>query len=133
MKTMMFRLLRDCRGAAAVEFAFAIPVLATFMIGVLQFGQILQTNGALRNALGDGIRYAKVHPTATQSEVLTQTKAGLAGVAQSGITSLTFKRGTQNGADYGQISISYQMQPMIPFAPLPPITLSQTKTAYLPT
>jgi Flp pilus assembly protein TadG len=125
-------LLRDTHGAAATEFAIALPLLAVFMIGVLQFGQILQTNGALRNALGDGIRYAKVHPTATSSEVLDQTRAGLAGVALNGIKSLTFQRGTQNGADYGQISISYQLHPIMPFVPLPPITLSQTKTAYLP-
>ena len=126
------RLLLDAQGAATIEFAIALPLLATFMIGVLQFGMVLQANGALRNALGDGIRYAKVHPSATQTEVLDQTRAGLSGIAQSGITSLTFQRGTQNGADYGEISISYQMQPMIPFAPLPPITLSQSKTAYLP-
>jgi Flp pilus assembly pilin Flp len=129
----LFRLFRNTRGAASVEFAFALPVLAVFMVGVLEFGQVLMANGALRNALGDGIRYAKVHPSATTSEVLTQTKAGLAGVSLSGIKSLNFVRGTQNGADYGQISISYQMKPMIPFAPLPPIVLNQTKTAYLPT
>ena len=127
------RLHRDASGAASVEFVFALPVLATFMIGVLQFGLVLQANGAIRNALGDGIRYAKVHPSATNNEVLTQTRAGLAGIAQSGIKTLTFQRGTSNGASYGQIAISYQLQPMIPFAPLPPITLNQTKTAYLPT
>ena len=124
----IFRLLRDTSGATTVEFVFALPVLATFMIGVLQFGQVLQANGAIRNALGDGIRYAKVHPTATQSEVITQTKAGLAGVSLNGIKTLTFQRGMQNGANYGEITISYQMEPMIP-----PITLNQSKTAYLPT
>ena len=129
----LFRLFRNTRGAASVEFAFALPVLAVFMLGVLEYGQVLMANGALRNALGDGIRYAKVHPNATTSEVLDQTKDGLTGVSLSGVKKLSFVRGTQNGANYGQIWIAYEMQPMIPFAPLPAVTLVQTKKAYLPT
>ncbi|MCB2076999.1 MAG: pilus assembly protein [Novosphingobium sp.] len=126
------RLHSDKRGTAAIEFTFAMPLLATLMIGILQFGLVLQASGAMRHAIGEGIRFAKVHPGATQTEVLDRTREALAGVKLSGVKQLTFQRGTSNQAEYGQITMQYELDPMIPFADIPPITLNETKTAYLP-
>jgi Flp pilus assembly protein TadG len=126
------KLLKDTKGAAVIEMAFALPVVATMMVGVLQAGQVMQANGALRHAVGEGIRYAKVNPDATETEVLNKTKAGLAGINQAGIKTLTFSRGTSNGAEYGRITMMYELEPVVPFAAVPKIQLSQTKQAYLP-
>lgn len=130
---MIFRrLLRATGGAASIEAAFTIPLVATFMVGVLQFGMIFHANGAMRNAIGDGIRYAKVHPSASETTVLNETRAGLAGISPDGIKVLTFQRGTSNGATFGRITMSYELDPVIPFAAMPPIVLNETRTAYLP-
>ena len=126
------QLLRNTRGAAAIEFALAVPILASLMIGILQFALVFQASGAMRNASGEGIRYAKVHPSATASDVLAVVRNGLSGIDQDNLTSLTFVRGTQNGADYGRVSMSYSLQPLIPFISLPPIVLNETKFTYLP-
>jgi len=129
---MIKQLFRDRSGAAVVEFAIAAPIVATMMVGILQMGQVMQANGAMRNALGDGIRYAKVHPDATETEVLDETRAGLAGVSQDGISELEFVRGTQNGAPFGKITMQYEIEPVIPFAPSPLFTLREERTSYLP-
>jgi Flp pilus assembly protein TadG len=124
-------LLSDPNGAAAIEFTFALPILLMLMIAILQFGLVLQASGAMRNAVGEGIRHAKVHPTATETEVLNRARAGFAGVDPDGIQTLTFTRGTSNGAEFGRISMTYHLTPLIPFASVPPIQLSATRTAYL--
>lgn len=126
------RMLRDKSGSAAVDFAFAFPVLITLMLGTIQLGVYLQASGTLRHALGEGIRYAKVYPDATTEEVLDEVRSEMPVMNLDNISQLSFVRGTSNGAAYGQISIAYRLEPMMPLVPVPTITISETKTAYLP-
>lgn len=125
------RLVDDMTGAAAIEFAFAIPVLACVMIGILQFGMILHASGGMRHAVGEGIRHAKIYPNASSTEVLAEVRDALSGINPAGITSLTFERGTSNNAQFGRISMTYQIQPVIPFVPMDLLTLTESKTAYV--
>ncbi len=125
-------LIRDRSGSVAVDFAFAFPVLITLMLGTIQLGVYLQASGTLRHALGEGIRYAKVYPDATSTEVLDEVRSEMPAMNTANISRIQFTRGTYNGADYGQISISYKLEPLIPLMPVPAITISETKTAYLP-
>jgi Flp pilus assembly pilin Flp len=127
----MRRTIADEGGATAVEFAFAFPVLIMLLVAGLQFGIVLHTSTGLRHALGEGIRYAKINPGLTDEAILTRTKDSLSGIDKGGITSLTYERGTENGADYGVIAVDYEVTPMIPFAPVGTIRLSESKRAYL--
>ncbi|MXP46230.1 hypothetical protein GRI43_02335 [Altererythrobacter luteolus] len=128
----MRTLLTNRDGSSTIDFAFALPVLATLMIGMVQMGVTLHTSGALRHAAGEGIRLAKVNPDATETEVLDEVRDELVAMKADNITELTFERGTSNGADYGEVSISYRVDPIISFLPVPPVTLTETKQAYLP-
>lgn len=125
------RLAREESASFGFEFAIALPVLVTLMLGILQFGMALHTAGAMRNAMSEGLRLAKVNPTATADQVYAETRDELVGVDQDGITSLVFTRGTSNGAQYGRLVMQYQMEFLLPFAPIPPITLQETKQIYL--
>jgi Flp pilus assembly protein TadG len=127
------RLLRDRRGNSSVEFALAIPVLTTLMIGILQFGIVLHVNGELRYAVGEGLRFAKIYPQATDAQVIAKTRDALVNIDQAGITGVQFQRGTVNGARYGRITVNYQAQPIVPFIPSRIIALSETAQAYLQT
>ncbi|WP_324827003.1 TadE/TadG family type IV pilus assembly protein [Qipengyuania zhejiangensis] len=129
---MIRRFLRDARGSMGLEFGLALPVLIALIIGVLQFGLILNANGAMRHAMGEGLRLAKVNPAATETAVLTRTRDTLIGVDHAGIQALTFARGTTNNVGTGTMTMTIQMTPVIPFAPIPPIVLTQSKTVYLP-
>lgn len=124
-------ILRNARGAATLEFALAIPVLATLMIGILQFGIVMHTSGALRHAMGEGLRYAKVNPGASAAQVEAETRNSLAGVDMSGLTQVAFTRGTQNGARFGRLTVTYRARPVVPFVPAQIITLNETRQAYL--
>ncbi|MCJ2178500.1 TadE/TadG family type IV pilus assembly protein [Novosphingobium album (ex Hu et al. 2023)] len=128
-------LLADARGAAAIEAAFALPVIIVVMIGLLQFSLVLQASGVVRNAAGEGVRYAKVHPDATEAEVLDKVRAALVGVKSGGIVSLALQRGTAtNGAKYSQVTVKYQLDPLIPLgSDVGAIMLNESMSSYQPT
>lgn len=128
----MRRLARDDRGSIGLEFGIAIPVLVALIIGVLQFGLVLNANGAMRHAMGEGLRLAKVDTAATDTQVTDRVKAQLLGVNQTGIQTLTFNRSTTNNIEQGTLTLTLRLTPVIPFAAVPPITLTETKTIYLP-
>ncbi len=129
---MMKDLVRNERGSLGIEFAFAIPVLVALIMGIVQFGLVLNANGAMRNAMGEGLRLAKVNPDATESAVLNRTLDSLVGVDHNGIEALTFSRGAVDNAETGTMTMKLKLTPIIPFAAIPPIELTQTKTVYLP-
>lgn len=54
------RLLRDTRGVAAVEFAFAFPILILLLVGTLDIGRALWTTSTLDHAAREGARYASL-------------------------------------------------------------------------
>lgn len=127
------RALQPCReGSVGLEFGIALPILVALMIGILQFGLILNANGSMRNAMGEGLRLAKVNPAATNGQVLSRTRSTLVGVDPAAVTSLTFARGTSNNTQTGTMTMQVTLTPIIPFAPIPPIVLNQTKRVYLP-
>lgn len=135
-------LARDRNGAAVIETAFALPVLVMLMIGILQFGMMLQASGAMRHSMGEGLRYAKVNavtdPTdaaevaALKAKVEEITKASLAGINKDNIKMLTFTSGEDSGAKYGKIEMRYEMKPFIPFVPMDAIKITKSRTVYLP-
>lgn len=136
MTHLLKRFRTNEKGAAAIEVALTLPILITIMIGILQFALILQAQGAMRHGIGEGLRMAKVDASATKSQILSETKASLSGINISKVTSMDFTRGTKSldgeVANWGRITINYEMQPIIPFAPVPPIKLTATRTVYLP-
>ncbi|QKG71961.1 TadE/TadG family type IV pilus assembly protein [Erythrobacter mangrovi] len=129
---MITRLVRNERGSLGIEFAFAIPVLVALIIGIVQYGLILGANGSMRNAMGEGLRLAKVNPDATETAVLDRTLDSLTGVDPNGVETLTFSRGIVDNAETGTMTMTIKLTPIIPFAPISPIELTQTKTVYLP-
>lgn len=129
---MLQKIRRDTRASSTVDFAFALPVLITIMLGTMQLGQYLQVSGTLRHALGEGVRYAKVYPDATQSDVIAEIKDEMPAVDHSKIKAVVFVRGTSSGINWGAAGIQYKLEPMIPLVPLPPITITETSISYLP-
>lgn len=49
------------RGAAAVEFAFILPVLLLLIMGIMEFGFLFNQQISASNAAREGARYAAVH------------------------------------------------------------------------
>jgi TadE-like protein len=58
----LLRRQRDCnRGSMAVEFALAVPALAMLVLGVADFGALMNTSASLRGAARAGAEYAEAN------------------------------------------------------------------------
>lgn len=128
----MRKLLRDTEGSSTVDFAFALPVLTVIMLGIVQMGVTLHASGAMQHAVGEGIRLAKVDPDATTADIEAEVKDEMTALDLDKIAELTVVRGTSNGADFGKVTLKYKVDPVIQLLPVPSITLTEEKQAYLP-
>lgn len=57
------------RGAAAIEFAFVLPVFLALVFGSVELGYLFWANSALKYGATYGARYAFTHPTASTSTI----------------------------------------------------------------
>lgn len=131
VKAFFHRVREDRRGASVIEFAFALPVAAALMIGILQFALVLQATGAIRHAVGEGVRYANIYPDATETQVTSKVREQLAGLSEEGIVSIALERGTTDGAKYDKVDIQYKLEPVVPFVQLDPIVLTDSALSYV--
>lgn len=130
-----FRILRrNERGAAAVEFALAIPVLIMLIWGIFQVGLLFWASAGMQHALGEGARYATLcinpNPTCT-----TPTDAQIqARISSSvwGTNNGTFAVPTPvSGAGFKTLTVTYTAPTNFLFMSGPTVTLSQTKKVYI--
>lgn len=52
---------RKERGAVAVEMAIVLPLLLVILIGIIEFGRVLNVQVSLSQAAREGARYAAIH------------------------------------------------------------------------
>jgi len=135
---MRLRDLRDESGSAAMEFAFAVPVLILMIWGIFQIAMVLQASAGVQQALGEGARYATIYDTATKARPTDAQISSKITSAKFGIRNGTWSTpviDTSNEATGGYIVI--QVQYAVPtnflFFQGPNVTLRQTKRVYTQT
>jgi len=111
---------RDAGGATAVEFALILPVLLTFLLGLIEFGRAMWIRNTMQYAVEDAARYAAITSGATSSDVTTFAQSRLLALDSATVTfSVTF------GASSVTVSATHSFQflasGLLPFGP---ITLS---------
>jgi Flp pilus assembly protein TadG len=132
-------LRRETEGAAAIEFAIALPVLLVLIYGIFQVGLVFQANAGMQHALGEGARYATLCvPTSTgcntpsDSAIVTRMSSKLFGmnigtfgtpsVTPPASTTCTFCR---------DLTVTYTVTPNYLFFSGPAISLSRSKRVYI--
>jgi Flp pilus assembly protein TadG len=126
-------LRRNEHGAAAIEFAIAVPVLITFIWGIFQIGLLLEANAGMRHALGEGARYATLYIDSTSDH--RPTNASI----KSKISSSVFRPGVGNfsvadpvdGAGFKTLSVTYTMPMNFLFFNGPTVSMTRTKKVYV--
>lgn len=118
---------RDERGAAAIEFAIAVPVLVSLIWGIFQIGLLMEANAGMQHALGEGARYATLYPTPTDSQIQSRIEDRLFGT-QNG--TLTVDQPVA-GVGYKDLRVTYSMPMNFLFMEGPTVTLNRTKRVYV--
>ena len=122
-------------GASATEFALAIPLVVMLFYGMAQFGLILLANAGLRHAVDKGARATTVYIGATpmtDAQIRTIVTNGLYGMTNGTVSTPAVTRGSSNGVNYVDISISYTVPVDLIAYQYGPIVLNETRRAYLP-
>ncbi|WP_028269543.1 TadE/TadG family type IV pilus assembly protein [Arthrobacter sp. UNC362MFTsu5.1] len=60
---------RKERGAVAVEMAIVLPLLLLVLIGIIEFGRVLNVQVSLTQAAREGARYAAIHHSDSSLDV----------------------------------------------------------------
>lgn len=128
---IFIRLLRDQRGAAAIEMAIALPVLILIIYGIFRIGLLFEANAGMQHALGEGARLATLFPTPTDTQITTRMNARLFG---NGYGSFTVAAPTTSvTADSKTLTITYTTPMDFLLLPGPTVTMTRSKVVYLPT
>ncbi len=133
--TLFAKNLRNQNGTAAIEFAFAVPILIVLFYGLAQFGIVLLANAGIRHALDVGARATTIYVGATpmtDAQIRTAVTNSIYGVENGTLSTPTITRGTSNGVNFVDISINYSAPIDVMIYQFGPIDLSETRRAYLP-
>ena len=127
----MFKLLRrDDQGAAALEFAVAVPVLIMMIYGIFRVGLLYEANAGMQHALGEGARYATLFPTPTDTQIKAKVTSKLFGKGFGAFTVVDPVTDATNG--YKTLTVNYSTTMDFLIVPGPTVTLSRSKRVYLP-
>jgi Flp pilus assembly protein TadG len=133
----------DEKGAAAIETAFALPVLVVFIWVVAQLGQIYRASAGIQMALGEGARYATLclSPTSTGCTIptTTQVKARInaevygLGPGTFTVSDPVLTTDTVNGGKYYDLKVQYTQSTSLLLVPGPNISVSRSKRVWVAT
>jgi Flp pilus assembly protein TadG len=104
--------LRSERGAAAVEFAFIVPLLIVLVLGIAEFGRAFQVQGTLSAAAREGVRIMALQndPVAARTAVRNASTSLAPTItdAEIAISPATCPT-VQTGSTSVRLTISYPM------------------------
>lgn len=130
MRARLRKFATDAKGAAAVEFALSGGIILMLLIGIAQVGIIFMANAGLRHAVGEGARYSTIYPTPSDTAIIAKVNARRFGLSSAYITGPTVTHGTQNGASYTEVSMSYSVPIRFLFVSPTSVTLTETRRAF---
>jgi Flp pilus assembly protein TadG len=130
------RIRSDEAGAAAVEFALAVPVLVLMIYGIFEISQLYWANAGMQHALGEGARFATLcipnnsastgcdNPSDTN--IVSRENAKLFGPSTGTFTVST----PTTVSGYKTLTITYTRTMDFLFFTGPTVTLTRTKQVY---
>jgi Flp pilus assembly protein TadG len=138
MKTR-HRLIRNQDGAAAVEMAFALPVLIVLIWMFVQLAQVYRAMAGIQQALGEGARYATLclNPTnagctsPSADQVKTKVNNSVYGIGPGSFTVPTPTSGTDGTGNYYDVTVQYTQPTSLLLFPGPTIDVSRSKRVWI--
>ena len=121
-------LRRNERGAAAIEFAIAVPVLILLIYGIFRLGLLYQANAGMQHALGEGARMATLFPTPTDEQITAEMNDKLFGESYGTFTVAE----PENTTTTKTLTVTYTTPMDFLLVPGPTVTLTRSKVVYLP-
>ena len=126
-------LRRNERGATALEFALAAPVLFLLIIAIAQLGTVFYANTGLQHALAQGARTAAIYPRPSDTVITAAVTNARLGYdltqLDSTIPLITSGQDSAN-RPYVDLRLRYAVPINFGFTNLGPITLDHSRRVY---
>ena len=125
----MRKLIKNEKGAAAIEMAFALPIFLMLVWSVFQLGLAFRAVAGMQHALGEGARLATIYPKPANDDIVDKIEAEVYGdgPGEFAVSDPTV------GTGYIDLSVSYSQDTNLIFLPGPTISLTRTKRVYVAT
>ena len=123
-------LRRDESGAAAIELAFAFPVMIMLIWMIVQLGLVFRATAGIQHALGEGARLATIWPVPSVDTIKTKMDASVYGIGPGDFDIPEPVAGRADGADYLDLQVTYSQPTDLLFLPGPTIQVSRTKRVW---
>ena len=128
-------------GAAAVEMAFAIPVLVVMLWAFVQLAEVYRAVAGIQQALGEGARFATLclSPSATgctaptAAQIKTKINDSVYGIGPGTFTVNDPVSGSSGTAKYYDLTVSYSQPTSLLLFPGPTMSLSRSKRVWIST
>ncbi len=132
-------LIRSERGAAAIEMAFALPVMILMIWMFVQLAQVYRATAGIQQALGQGARYATLclNPsttgctTPTADQVKAKITASVYGTGPGTFVVPDPVGGTSGTSKYYDLKVTYTQPTNMLLFPGPTVNLSRSKRVWV--
>ncbi len=126
--TRLSLLLRDARGATAIETAFALPALIVLLWMIIQLGLVFRANSGIQHALGQGARAATLFPVPDNTEITAKMNNAVYGIGPG-----TFENAVADNtvAGYKDLTVTYTQPTTLLLFPGPTINIEKSKRVWV--
>jgi Flp pilus assembly protein TadG len=110
-------MIRDVRGATALEFAMVAPVLIALLIGVFNLGYALYCGAAVRHAVQQSSRALLFDPNITASAFKVTVASKLAGIPVTNLNIAIGNETVNQTQGLKRVTWTYDYMVCAPFMP----------------
>ena len=116
------------QGSVVVETPIILPIFLLFVLGIMEFGRAYWTLSSIQLAIDEAGRYAMLHTTASDSEIIATAQSNLPGLNPNQFT-ITSSSQTTNGINYKVITATYAFSFIAPgMLPFGDFTIARSTT-----
>jgi Flp pilus assembly protein TadG len=128
----LLKILRNHRGAAAIEMAIALPILVFTIYGIFESSMLLKASAGMQHAVGEGARLATIYPTPANSAVTAKVNDELFGMeeAKSGFPLVSVVKANSTTQQWYTITVTFKKDVDFLFLPSREVTLVRSKRVY---
>ena len=124
------KLIRSEKGAAAIEMAFALPILVVFIWMIVQLGLVFRATSGIQHALGEGARLATVWPSPSADDVKARVEEAVYGIGPGEFDVPDPVPGADCDDSCLDVTVTYSQETDLLLFPGPTIEVSRTKRVW---
>ena len=125
------KLVRDEKGAAVIEMAFALPILIVLIWMVVQLGLVFRAMSGIQHSLGEGARAATLWPVPELDTIEERMEEAVYGIGPGTFNIPDPVEGTDDGSSYLDLQVTYTQPTDLLIFPGPTITVSRSKRVWV--